>query len=112
MTRERTPWPLPCGTDLGVLIAQVADGLEGDRDHQATCSHCQAALAELERLWALVADLAAERVGAPERIDEAVMLRIRRAIFVARVASFLGGVLPRLGWALLTYTGLGTAGPR
>lgn len=118
MTPPPASRPLPCGTDLGALVAQVADGVDGvdgvdgDLAHQATCPHCQAALAELGRLWALMADLAAERVAAPARIDEAVMLRIRRAMFAARVASFLGGLFPRLGWALLTYSGLGAAGPR
>jgi hypothetical protein len=64
------------------------------------------ALAELERLWTLVAELAAERVRAPERIDAVALGRIQRAIFLARVVELFGGLLPRLGWALLTYTGL------
>jgi hypothetical protein len=93
--------PLPCGTELGALIAQV-----GDRAHQAGCRWCQGALAELERLWALVAELAAERVDAPERIDAVALGRIRRAIFLGRVVELFGGLLPRLGWAFLTYTGL------
>jgi hypothetical protein len=101
---------LPCGTDLGALVAQVADGVEGDRAHQAGCPWCQGALAELERLWALVGELAAERVEAPDRIDALVLGRIQRAILVGRVTELFGSLLPRLGWALLTYTGLAGGG--
>jgi hypothetical protein len=35
-----------------------------------------------------------------------VMGRIRRAIFTGKVLELFGGLLPRLGWALLTYGGL------
>ncbi len=98
--------PLPCGADLDALVAQVADGVQGDLAHQATCPHCQAALAQLNELWELVDRLARERVEAPERIDLVVMGRIRRAIFTGKVLELFGGLLPRLGWALLTYGGL------
>ncbi len=98
--------PLPCGADLDALVAQVADGVPGDLAHQAGCPHCQAALAQLEALWALVGRLAAERVEAPARIDAVVLGRIRRAIFAGKVLELFGGLLPRLGWALLTYGGL------
>ena len=98
--------PLPCGTELGALVTQVADGVQGDLAHQAGCRWCQGALAELEHLWTLVADLAAERVQAPERIDAVALGRIQRAIFLGRVVELFGGLLPRLGWAFLTYTGL------
>jgi hypothetical protein len=98
--------PLPCGTDLGALAAQVADRVPGDLAHQAGCPHCQAALASLEELWSLVGRLARERVAAPERIDAVALGRIRRAIFAGKVLELFGGLLPRLGWALLTYGGL------
>jgi hypothetical protein len=98
--------PLRCGADLGALVAQVADGVPGDLAHQAGCPHCQAALAELRELWSVVGRLAAERVEAPERIDAVVLGRIQRAIFVGKVLELFGGLLPRLGWALLTYGGL------
>ena len=98
--------PLPCGADLDALVAQVADGVQGDLAHQATCPHCQAALAQLQELWVLVDRLARERVEAPDRIDAVVMGRIRRAIFTGKVIELFGGLLPRLGWALLTYGGL------
>jgi hypothetical protein len=98
--------PLPCGADLDALVAQVADGVPGDLDHQATCPHCQAALAQLNELWELVGRLARERVEAPDRIDLLVLDRIRRAIFTGKVLELFGGLLPRLGWALLTYGGL------
>ena len=98
--------PLPCGADLGALIAQVADGVAGDLAHQAGCPHCQAALAQIEELWTLAGQLARERVEAPDRIDAVVMGRIQRAILTGKVIELFGGLLPRLGWALLTYGGL------
>ena len=106
MSRIRGLPPLPCGADLDALVAQIADGVPGDLAHQAGCRHCQAALAQLEALWSLVGRLAAERVDAPERIDAVVLGRIRRAVFTGKVLELFGGLLPRLGWALLTYGGL------
>jgi hypothetical protein len=98
--------PLPCGADLDALVVQVADGVPGDQAHQAGCRWCQGALAQLEELWSLVDRLARERVEAPERIDAVVMRRIQRAILSGKVVELFGGLLPRLGWALLTYGGL------
>lgn len=98
--------PLPCGADLDALVAQVADDVPGDLAHQAGCPHCQAALAQIEELWSLAGQLARERVEAPDRIDAVVMGRIQRAILAGEVIELFGGLLPRLGWALLTYGGL------
>jgi hypothetical protein len=99
--------PLPCGADLGALVAQVADGAAPrDPAHQAGCPHCRAALAQLEELWSLAGRLARERVDVPERIDAVVMGRVQRAILAGKVLELFGGLLPRLGWALLTYGGL------
>ena len=107
MTGLRGLPPLPCGAGLDALVTQVADGAAPrDPDHQAGCPHCQAALAELEELWSLAGRLARERVEAPERIDAVAMGRIRRAILAGKVLELFGGLLPRLGWALLTYGGL------
>ncbi|MDP8978052.1 MAG: hypothetical protein M3N17_05675 [Actinomycetota bacterium] len=97
---------LPCGTDVGRLVTQVADGEPGDVAHQRDCPHCQAALAELHELWDAAAGLAAEAVDASGRIDRVVMRRIRREVFVRQVMQLWGGILPRLGRALLTYGGL------
>ena len=98
--------PLPCGADLDALVAQVADEAPGNLAHQATCPYCQAALVDLWELWSLVGRLARERVEAPDRIDLVVLGRIQRAIFAGKVLELFGGLLPRLGWALLTYGGL------
>jgi hypothetical protein len=98
--------PLPCGADPDALVAQVADGVTGDLAHQAGCPHCQAALAQIEELWSLAGQLARERLEAPDRIDAVVMGRIQRAILAGKVLELFGGLLPRLGWALLTYGGL------
>jgi hypothetical protein len=106
MSQHRGLPPLPCGADPDALVVQVADDLPGDRDHQAGCPFCQAALARLEELWSLAGRLASERVEAPERIDAVVLGRIRRAVFAGKVIELFGGLLPRLGWALLTYGGL------
>ena len=110
MNRVRGLPPLPCGADLDALVVQVADGASGDLAHQAGCPHCQAALAQLQELWSLVDRLARERMEAPERIDLVVLGRIRRAIFAGKVLELSGGLLPRLGWALLTYSGLVESG--
>ena len=104
--RTRNLPPLPCGADLDALVTQVADGVQGDLAHQATCPHCQAALAQLTELWELVDRLARERVEVPARVDAVGIGRIRRAIFAGKVLELFGGLLPRLGWALLTYGGL------
>jgi hypothetical protein len=106
MSRRPPLPPLPCGADLDALVVQVADGVPGDLAHQAGCPHCQAALAQIEELWSLAGQLARERVEAPDRIDAVVMGRIQRAILAGKVIELFGGLLPRLGWALLTYGGL------
>jgi uncharacterized alkaline shock family protein YloU len=72
---------LRCGRSVDDTLAQVADGHGQDRDdHQLGCPHCQAALAEYQRLWAPVRDLAAERVVAPDSIVESALRRIRGAV--------------------------------
>jgi hypothetical protein len=107
MNRARDLPPLACGRSLDPLVAQVADGTEPrDPGHQAACPHCQAALAQLRELWSLAGRLARERVDAPERIDAVVLGRIQRAILAGKLLELVGGLLPRLGWALLTYGGL------
>lgn len=102
----RWPETLPCGYDMAELIVQVADGVPGDLEHQATCEHCQAALADLQQLWDATAALAATVVTAPEGMDRVVMRRVRRALFAAQLSELIGGVVPRLSRALLVYTGL------
>jgi hypothetical protein len=101
--------PLPCGTDPADLVAQVADGVQPDpavRDHQAGCPHCTTTLAELERLWALMGELAAERLNAPAALDAVIMGRVRRAMFLSAAARLFEGLVPRFGRALLVYSGL------
>lgn len=104
--RQRWPDPLPCDHPLAELIAQVADGVAGDLEHQATCEHCQQALATLDELWDATAALAAERIAAPDSIDRAVLQRVRRDVFIAAVTDLIGGILPRLSRAFLVYAGL------
>jgi len=103
-----TRWtdPLPCGTQPGTLIREVADGFEGDADHQAACPHCMATLATLTAVWERIDELAREHVAAPGSVDRSVLRRVRRELFVTEAVRVLGGVVPRLSRALLTYTGL------
>lgn len=72
---------LPCGHLAEDVLAQVADGRGADRDaHQRSCPHCQAALAEYDRLWTPVRELAAEQVDSPESLVESALRRIRGAV--------------------------------
>jgi uncharacterized alkaline shock family protein YloU len=72
---------LTCGRRVEDVLAQVAAGHGGDRDaHQRQCPHCHAALAEYERLWAPLTELAAEKLSAPDSIVENALRRIRGAV--------------------------------
>jgi uncharacterized alkaline shock family protein YloU len=72
---------LTCGRPVEDVLAQVAAGRGGDRDaHQRRCPHCHAALAEYERLWAPLTELAAEKPSAPDNIVENALRRIRGAV--------------------------------
>jgi hypothetical protein len=74
---------LRCGRRVeDVLLAQVAAGHGDDRDaHQRRCPHCQAALAEYDRLWAPIVELATDygvdllRLG--EHVRAAVTAEVR-----------------------------------
>ena len=108
------PWPetLPCGHDMAELVLQVADGLTGDLEHQATCPHCQEALAALAEVWAAADQLAREQMSAPADLHAAVLRRVRRDIFVSSVSDMIGGIVPRLSRALLVYAGMLGGGER
>jgi uncharacterized alkaline shock family protein YloU len=74
------PDRLPCGADVDDLINQVADGDAAHRTpHQDGCPHCQAALAEYQRLWAPVQDLTEQHVAVPDGILDHVIRAIRTA---------------------------------
>ena len=86
MTQERTPsgaaapasGRLPCGREIDALVAQVADGAGDRRDaHQRDCPHCQAALAEFDRLWAPVRAVSDHRPRAPEGLLDEALRSIR-----------------------------------
>lgn len=69
---------LACGRSVDALLEQVADGRAGERDsHQRGCTHCQAALAEYDRLWSPLRAIAAETVTAPEGLIDQALTRIR-----------------------------------
>lgn len=72
---------LPCGQRVEDVLAQVAADRAAERNaHQRDCLHCQAALAEYDRLWSPVRDLAAEHVTGPDSIVETALARIRGAV--------------------------------
>jgi uncharacterized alkaline shock family protein YloU len=72
---------LACGRRVEDVLAQVAAGRGDDRGaHQRQCPHCQAALVEYERLWAPLAELAADRPSAPDSIVENALRRIRGVV--------------------------------
>ena len=74
------PDRLPCGAVIDDLIGQGADGDAGSRTpHQAGCPHCQASLAEYQRLWAPVQDLADQHVPVPDGIIDHVLRAIHTA---------------------------------
>ncbi len=69
---------LECGARINKLLDQVSAG-DGDRRdaHQSGCPYCQAALAEYDRLWAPVREVAATEVHAPDSVLEQAIRRIR-----------------------------------
>ncbi|MDQ3086027.1 MAG: Asp23/Gls24 family envelope stress response protein [Actinomycetota bacterium] len=72
---------LECGTGLATLVDQVAEGREPeDPRHQAACSHCQATLAQLDRIWGEVREVAREEVTPPYSVVATVIDRIRRGL--------------------------------
>jgi uncharacterized alkaline shock family protein YloU len=70
--------PLPCGTLLEDLIAQVTEGTAPlDRAHQAACRYCQTALEAIRQAWEDFQSLARKAVAVPDDLAERVMDRIR-----------------------------------
>ena len=83
---------LACGADADDLLAQVAGGRAGERSpHQQHCPHCQAALAEYDRLWSPVREMAATKVHAPEGMLENALRRIRGAAENPSYGCLTGG---------------------
>jgi uncharacterized alkaline shock family protein YloU len=82
---------LACGRSAADVLEQVADGVPRPRDaHQRDCVHCRAALAEYDRVWAPVRELAAEPVAVPDSVMDAALRRIRGAIEDADHAVLVG----------------------
>ena len=72
---------LTCGREVEEILTQVAEDRGEQRDaHQQHCPHCQAALAEYDRLWAPLRALAAEQVTAPDSVVESALAAIRGAV--------------------------------
>lgn len=72
---------LPCGRAVDDLLEQVAAGRGVNLDdHQAICPHCQAALGELQQLWAPIIDFANQPVAAPRDLTSRVMDRVQALV--------------------------------
>ena len=94
---------LECGTELAVLVDQVAAGGDPkDPRHQAACSSCQATLAQLEQLWSVVREVARQDPAPPSSLVEAVIRRIRRGLSPVASTLPLEQVVPQLVHALLS----------
>lgn len=82
---------LPCARSRDDLLDQVARGDAATLDpHQNQCVHCQAALAEFDRLWSPMRELAAEQVDTPEAGIGAALARIRGAVEDTDYATLRG----------------------
>lgn len=101
---------LACGTEVGALVDQVADDqVPVDSQHQVSCPHCQAALAELEPLWGRVRELTREEVVAPAGLTAAVMRLVRHERPAAKPPTLpLETVVPRLVQHALLHGERGT----
>jgi uncharacterized alkaline shock family protein YloU len=100
---------LPCGALFADLLDQVAEQQADPKPgHQQRCPHCRAALRELDRLWAPVRQLAAERVTVPASLTRKIMGQVSRLASttwhvvqptgrgVTRIASRVVGTIARL----------------
>ena len=68
---------LPCGTKLGALITQVAEGAPAaDPAHQAECPYCQPSVGRMRELWSDVRALADAPVRAPRGLLDEVIARV------------------------------------
>lgn len=72
---------LACGAGVDELLEQVADG-DADRltEHQRTCPHCRAAIAEFRVLWAPVQEYARQPVRLPQRLRASVLRQVDRLV--------------------------------
>lgn len=86
------PEQLPCGIDVELLLAQVADGEPPrDPDHQESCPYCQAAVEALRREWMDVRELSRQPVQLPAGLTARIMLRIRDLAVLATGSTLIGG---------------------
>lgn len=78
MTDPDLPTRLPCGAELDELTTQAMERTRpADPLHQASCTHCRAALAELHVLWAPVHVLADTDVPPPTDLVARVLDEIQ-----------------------------------
>lgn len=72
---------LACGAGVDELLEQVADG-NADRlsEHQGSCPHCQAAIAEFRLLWAPIQEYARRPVSLPQQLRASVLKQVDRLV--------------------------------
>ena len=69
---------LSCGARIDLIFDQVSAGRAGNPTaHQVDCAHCRAALAEYDRLWRPIRELAAADLRAPESVLDTALARLR-----------------------------------
>lgn len=71
---------LACGARVDLIFDQVSAGrADVPTAHQADCPHCRAALAEYDRLWRPIREMAASDLRAPESVLDRAFARLRAA---------------------------------
>src|SRR4051812_10701823 len=94
---------LDCGSGLADLIEQVATDRATERTtHQASCTYCQAALAEIALHWEPIRRHAAQPVPIPPGLLPAIVVRIHRLAGTGHYAVTQAerGVTRLATWAL------------
>ena len=97
---------LPCGRDKERLLEIVADGRPvAAGSHEATCPYCQAALAELNSLWAPVREWSSRPTPVPTHLVRTVIARVRRMTQSPHhvVAATAKGVTSVTSWVIAQF---------
>lgn len=113
---------LPCGRDKERLLEIVAESKPIEPgSHEATCPYCQAALAELNSLWAPVRRWSSRPTHVPTHLVRTVIARVRRMTQSPHhvVAAAAKGVTSVTSWvvaqfgaeAALRVPGVASVGP-
>ena len=97
---------LPCGRDKERLLEIVAESKPIEAgSHEATCPYCQAALAELNSLWAPVRQWSSRPTHVPTHLVQTVIARVRRMTQSPHhvVAATAKGVTSVTSWVIAQF---------